>query len=99
MSREEGGHIRIFPKDRNVTCINDLTPKQAIELIRLESVTREAKMDGMNAQGIPVKWVNLQDMGNWAFRRNEQPVLHIHVFGRVFLRKWKAITSRGCLSA
>ncbi len=89
VSREEGGHIRIFPKDRNVSCINDLTPKQLIELIQLETITREAMMEGMNAQGIPVKWINLEDLGNWAFKRNERPVLHIHIFGRVFSENGK----------
>jgi len=84
VSREEGGHIRIFPKNHDVSCINDLTPQEAIELIRLESVVRESMMEGMNQQGIPVKWVNLEDLGNWAFKRNERPILHIHVFGRVF---------------
>lgn len=82
VSREEGGHIRIFPKDHSVSCINDLTPQEAIELIRLESVVREAMIEGMNQQGVPVIWVNLEDLGNWAFKRNERPILHIHVFGR-----------------
>jgi diadenosine tetraphosphate (Ap4A) HIT family hydrolase len=84
VSREEGGHIRIFPKNLEVSCINDLTPRQAIELIRLEMVVREALIEGMNQQGIKVVWVNLEDLGNWAFKRNERPRLHIHVFGRVF---------------
>ncbi len=82
VSREEGGHLRIFPKDENVSCINDLTPSQASELIRLEMLVREAIIAAMNEQGIPVVWVNLEDLGNWAFKTNERPKLHIHVFGR-----------------
>lgn len=82
VSREEGGHIRIFPKNKAISCINDLTPTQAIELIRLEMVVREALIEGMNKRGIPVVWVNLEDLENWAFKRDETPVLHIHVFGR-----------------
>jgi diadenosine tetraphosphate (Ap4A) HIT family hydrolase len=82
VSREEGGHIRIFPKNHKVTCINDLAPKEAIELIRLEMVVREAMMEGMNQQGVKVAWVNLEDLGNWAFKRKETPRLHIHFFGR-----------------
>ncbi len=82
VSRDEGGHIRIFPKNHEISCINDLTPQEAIELIRLESVVREAMIEGMNQQGIPIVWVNLEDLGNWAFKRNEKPILHIHVFGR-----------------
>lgn len=83
ITREEGGHIRIFPIDQNISCIHDLSPKQAIELIRLEMVVREAMIEGMNHQGVPVIWVNIEDLGNWAFKRNEKPIMHIHVFGRV----------------
>lgn len=82
VSREEGGHIRIFSKNHDVRCINDLSPDEAKELIRLEMVVREAMMEGMNKQGVPVTWINLEDLGNWAFKRNEIPHLHIHVFGR-----------------
>jgi diadenosine tetraphosphate (Ap4A) HIT family hydrolase len=82
VSREEGGHIRIFPKNTAATCINDLTPNEAKELIRLEMVVREALIEGMNQQGVPVIWVNIEDLGNWAFKRNEIPRLHIHVLGR-----------------
>ena len=82
VSREEGGHIRIFPKNKSVKCINDLTSKEAIELIRLEMIVRESMIEGMNRMGFPVVWVNLEDLGNWAFKKNEDPVLHIHVLGR-----------------
>jgi len=84
VSREEGGHIRIFPKDHTISCINDLTPLEMIELARLEMVVRESMMAGLNVHGIKVAWVNLEDLGNWAFKRNERPTLHIHIFGRVF---------------
>ncbi len=84
VSREEGGHIRIFPKNHEISCINELTPSEMVELARLEMVVRESLLEGMNHQGIPVKWVNMEDLGNWAFKRNERPVLHIQVFGRVF---------------
>lgn len=83
VSREEGGHIRIFPKDRNIRSINDLSLAQANELIQLEMVARESLIKGMNRSGVPVIWVNIEDLGNWAFKRGEQPVLHIHFFGRV----------------
>lgn len=82
VSREEGGHIRIFPKNKSIRCINDLKAREAIELIRLEMVVREALIEAMNSRGVPVIWVNLEDLGNWPFKRNETPVLHIHVFGR-----------------
>ena len=82
VSREEGGHIRIFPKNLKVSCINDLTSEGAKELIRLEMIVRESLIEAMNLRGIPVVWVNLEDLGNWAFKRNETPILHIQVFGR-----------------
>lgn len=83
ISREEGGHIRIFPKDKHIRHLNDLSAPQAIELIQLEQVVRMAMIDGLNQQGIPVIWVNIEDLGNWAFKRNERPLLHLHFFGRV----------------
>jgi hypothetical protein len=39
-------------------------------------------IEGMNKQGVKVVWVNLEDLGNWAFKRKETPRLHIHFFGR-----------------
>jgi len=91
ISREEGGHLRIFPKDKNISCINDLTPTQAIELIRLQMVVRLAGMSAMNERGVPVVWVNLEDLGNWAFKRDKRPVLHIHILLRAktaTIQKW-----------
>lgn len=82
VSREEGGHLRIFPKREGITCINDLTPPEAVELIWLEAIVRQAVLTGMKKQGVLMIWVNIEDLGNWAFKRNETPQLHIHVFGR-----------------
>ena len=82
VSRADGGHLRIFPKNNEVSCINDLSVEESIELIRLQRVVREALMTAMNKRGVAVVWVNLEDLGNWAFKRGERPVLHIHVFGR-----------------
>ena len=91
VSREEGGHIRIYPKDRNISHLNDLSISQAKELIWLEAVVRLAILQGMTKQGVPMIWVNIEDLGNWFFKRNERPVLHIHVFGRAktaTIQKW-----------
>lgn len=82
ISREEGGHVRIFPKRAGITCISDLNPQEAVELIWLETIVRQAVLTGMQKQGVPMIWVNIEDLGNWAFKRNETPQLHIHVFGR-----------------
>ncbi len=82
MSREEGGHIRIFPK-RKVTDRTKLTQQEAVDLIRLTMIVGEALQTAMNSKGINVVKINYEDLGNWAFKKNKPPVLHIHIFGRV----------------
>lgn len=82
--REEGGHIRISVKDKSLTDRTKLTPKQAIELMRLSIVVGEAFEIAMNKLGVPVKKINYQDMGNWAYKEGKEPFLHYHIFGRVF---------------
>jgi len=83
VSREEGGHIRIFPKDKNrISDRVDLTPEEAIEFMRLSIIAGSAMQKAMNERGIPVVKINYEDLGNWAFKRNEKPVLHLHIFGR-----------------
>ena len=83
VSRADGGHIRIFPKDKKrISDRTDFTATEAIEFMRLSIVTGQALQEVMNQQGIPVVRINYEDLGNWAFKRNEKPVLHLHVFGR-----------------
>ncbi len=82
ISREEGGHIRIFPKRASIATISELYPEEAVELIYIEMVVREAMMLALTERGVDMIWVNIEDLGNWAFKRQEQPRLHIHVFGR-----------------
>ncbi|OVE74903.1 hypothetical protein BVX95_00860 [archaeon D22] len=82
VSRIDGGHIRIKVKDTSITDRTKLTQKQAIELMRLTIVVGDSLEKGMNKQNIPVVKINYEDLGNWAFKRNESPYLHIHVFGR-----------------
>lgn len=45
-------------------------------------VIGEAMETAMNNLGIPMIKINYQDMGNWAWKTNTKPFLHIHVFGR-----------------
>jgi diadenosine tetraphosphate (Ap4A) HIT family hydrolase len=81
--RTEGGHIRLFPKDaKRISNRSELTPKEAIEYMRLSIVAGQALKKAMNEQGIPVVWINYEDLGNWAFKKNERPVMHMHIFGR-----------------
>lgn len=82
VSRTDGGHIRIRVKNKSITDRTKLSPKQAIELMRLTVIVGNSLEKVMNKQGIPVVKINYQDMGTWAFKRNESPYLHIHVFGR-----------------
>jgi len=82
VSRTDGGHIRIKVKDTSITDRTKLTPTQAIELMRLTIIVGKALETGMNKRNIPVVKINYEDLGNWAYKRNEKPFLHIHIFGR-----------------
>lgn len=82
VSRTDGGHIRIRVKDANITDRTKLDPAVAIELMRLSMIVGEALEIAMNNRGIPVVKINYQDMGNWAFKTNNKPFLHYHIFGR-----------------
>ena len=82
VSRTDGGHIVIKVKDQTITDRTKLSQKQAIELMRLTIIVGDSLEKGMNKQGIPIVKINYQDMGNWAFKKNESPYLHIHIFGR-----------------
>jgi diadenosine tetraphosphate (Ap4A) HIT family hydrolase len=82
VSRTDGGDIRIKIKDQSITDRTKITPKVAIEFMRLTMIVGEAMEIVMNQQGIPVVKINYQDMGNWAYKRGEKPFFHIHIFGR-----------------
>ncbi len=91
VSRTEGGHVRIKIKDREITDRTKLDPKTAIELMRLTMIVGEAFETAMNNRGIPVIKINYQDMGNWAWKENKKPYLHVHIFGRAsdaMKQKW-----------
>lgn len=82
ISRNDGGHIRIKIKNTDITDRTKLDPKTAIELMRLTMIVGEAFEMAMNKLGIPVIKINYQDMGNWAWKTNTKPFLHVHIFGR-----------------
>jgi diadenosine tetraphosphate (Ap4A) HIT family hydrolase len=81
--REEGGHIRIKIKDESITDRTKLSVPQAKEYMRLTMIVGEALETAMNNRGINVVKINYQDMGNWAYKRGEQPFFHCHIMGRV----------------
>lgn len=81
VSREEGGHIRIIAK-RKVTDRTKLTPKEAVEFMRLTILVGEAMEQGLKKRGINIIKINYEDLGNWAFKRGEKPQFHMQIFGR-----------------
>ena len=82
VSREEGGHLRIWPKDKSITDRSKLSSELAGEYMLLSMIAGEAMEIAMNKVGVNVIKVNYHDMGNWPFKRGETPILHMHIFGR-----------------
>jgi len=81
VSREEGGHIILYAK-ADVTDRTKLTPKQAVEYMRLSMLVGEALEKAMTVRGVHIVKVNYLDNGNWAFKYNCKPHLHMHILGR-----------------
>ncbi len=75
VDRLEGGHIKISPKV-DVEDRTKLSPRQAIELMRLTMVAGEALVKMMASIGVEIGRINYQDNGNW------KPSLHVHLYGR-----------------
>ena len=82
LPRTDGGHVRIKIKDESITDRTKISPKVAVELMRLTMVVGEALQTAMNDLGIPVVKINYQDMGNWSYKEGKLPFLHVHIFGR-----------------
>jgi diadenosine tetraphosphate (Ap4A) HIT family hydrolase len=81
IDRADGGHLTITPKVR-MSERQQLSPRQAIELMRLTLVAGEAMTIGLRANGIDIGRINYQDNGNWSVFLPEGPHLHIHLYGR-----------------
>ncbi|MBW2976387.1 hypothetical protein KY347_02995 [Candidatus Woesearchaeota archaeon] len=81
VDRDDGGHIEIYPK---VRCLDrqQLSPKHAIELVRLTIVVGQAMTTVMNEHGVDIGRINYQDNGNWTVFKPEGSYLHIHLYGR-----------------
>ena len=75
IDRLEGGHMKISAK-RDVVDRTELTPKEAIELMRFTIVAGKAMIKGMAKSGVKIGRINYQDNGNWS------PHLHVHLYGR-----------------
>jgi len=75
ISREEGGHITITPKE-DFEDHTKLPIELAQELMRFTIVAGKAFKVGMAKQGIDIGRINYQENGNW------KPHLHVHLYGR-----------------
>lgn len=71
----------IFPKNP-VRDRTQLSPKLAIEYMKLSMVVGEALKSAMARRGVVIGIVNYQDMGNWGVFKPEGPTLHMQVYGR-----------------
>ena len=82
ITREEGGHIFIEANNHSISERSQLSPSQIVEMSWLLAITSQAYWNVMKNIGIMLYRLNYQDNGQWAFIRNETPVLHIHIYGR-----------------
>lgn len=81
VDRADGGHVVIDPIVKIVDR-QQLTPLQAVELMRLTMVTGEAMTNVMIRHGVDIGRINYQDNGNWGVFKPEGPFMHIHLYGR-----------------
>lgn len=90
ISRNDGGHIRICPKQK-VADRTKLSPKLAIEYMRLSMAAGQAMAKVLNKKGIDVGRINYQDNGNWSVFSPEGSYFHVHLYGRAKsskIQKW-----------
>jgi diadenosine tetraphosphate (Ap4A) HIT family hydrolase len=81
VDRDEGGHMYIYPRV-NVRDRTQLSPKLAIEYMKLSMVVGEALKSAMARRGVDIGIVNYQDMGNWGVFKPEGPTMHMQIYGR-----------------
>ncbi len=81
VDRADGGHITIDPTF-TISVRQQLSPAQAVELMRLTMVVGEAMTNVMNRHGIDIGRINYQDNGNWSVFKPGGPQLHYHLYGR-----------------
>ena len=80
--RADGGHLFIEANDHSISERTQLTAEQAVELAWLTMLVGQAYWDVMPERGLDLYRLNYQDNGNWAFVRGEDPLFHIHIYGR-----------------
>jgi len=85
-SRENGGHIRVSPKQR-FGSRQEMPLDLAAGLMHLTMVVGEAATSVLRRKGLDVVRINYQDNGNWAYKAdfnkfNKPPHLHVHLYIR-----------------
>lgn len=81
VSREDGGHMVIFPK-RKVRERWELPEMEAVEMMLVSRALGRAMTEVLTEEDIIIQTINYQDNGNWAFLRGEDTSFHIHLYGR-----------------
>jgi len=81
VDRNDGGHIIIEPRVK-ISTRQDLSAKQAIELMRLTIIVGAAMEKVMNQNGVDIGRINYQDNGNWSVFKPQGAHLHYHLYGR-----------------
>ena len=89
VSREEGGHIKIFALEDKYRFDSSLefSPELVLEEKRLCQMICESYIKALKKQGIAIIRINLFEAGNWAWKPDEngqikKPFFHEHIFGR-----------------
>lgn len=83
-SRENGGHIVIWPKQEYVH-LSDMPLDHAASFMQLNQVVGEAFMNVGTANGLDVARINYACYGNWNYKEpSKNPVTHMSLY----LRTW-----------
>lgn len=91
VSREEGGHLKIYPKER-IKDRTEMTKELAQEFIELTMLIGKALTRAMTNRGLEITRINYQEMGNWAFKTDKTEHFHLHIFGRAKSAKHQPYT-------
>ncbi len=79
----DGGHLYIKAKELYFNSRTELSPKLAVEVMRVTMLLGEAMKLGLKNRGINIERINYQENGNWAYlQKGRKPFFHIHLYGR-----------------
>lgn len=82
-SRENGGHIVIWPR-QEFAHLSDMPNELAAEFMGLSQIVGEAFMNVMRSQGLDVVRVNYACYGNWNYKEPiKDPVTHMSLYLRI----------------